>query len=109
MRTRPSKQCEFCNYLLDKSLISQGCQSGHSSDSGLGGAIGTGGPGHLDQVVRVVQMGQMVQEVRVVQIVHYRTVFWQVVNINNFVFRGLGSMDNYIEYGVLTPDHTNLP
>ena len=40
---------------------------------------------------------------------HYRTVFWQVVNINNFVFRGLGSMDNYIEYGVLTPNHTNLP
>ena len=25
-----------------------------------------------------------------------------------FVFRGLGSMDNCIEYGVLTPDHTNL-
>ena len=32
-----------------------------------------------------------------------------MVNINNFVFRGLGSMDNYIEYGVLTPDHTSLP
>ena len=33
---------------------------------------------------------------------HSRTEFWQVVNkninMNNFVFRGLGSMDNYIEY-----------
>ena len=42
IRTRPSKQCEFCNYLLDKSLISQGCLSGDSSDSGLGGASGIG-------------------------------------------------------------------
>ena len=28
LRTRPSKQCGFCNYLLDKSFISQDCQSG---------------------------------------------------------------------------------
>ena len=36
--TRQSKQCHFCN-LLDKSLISQGYQSG------LIGQIGTAGPG----------------------------------------------------------------
>ena len=27
-KTRSSKQCEFCNYLLDNSLIIQGCQNG---------------------------------------------------------------------------------
>ena len=50
MRTRPSKQCEFCNYLLDKSSISQGCESGsthHSGPGGQGGPDGPGGPGGL--------------------------------------------------------------
>ena len=32
--TRSSKQCEFCNYVRDKSLISQGCQSGSISPDG---------------------------------------------------------------------------
>ena len=30
--TRPSKQCEFCNYLLDKSFISQGYPGGSIAD-----------------------------------------------------------------------------
>ena len=34
VRTRPSKQCEFCNYLYDRSLISQGCQSGSNGQRG---------------------------------------------------------------------------
>ena len=40
----PSKQCEFCNYLYDKSWISQGCQSGSIGQSGSGGPGGPGGP-----------------------------------------------------------------
>ena len=52
--TRPSKQCEFCNYLLDKSLISQGCQSGSTGHSGPGGANGTGGPGGQAQGVLIL-------------------------------------------------------
>ena len=42
LNTRPSKQCEFCNYRLDKSLISQGCQSGSIGQSGPGGPGGQG-------------------------------------------------------------------
>ena len=34
MKTRPSKQCEFCNHLLDKYFISQGYQSGPASPGG---------------------------------------------------------------------------
>ena len=47
--TRPSKQFEFCNYLLDKSLISQGYQSGFIGQCRPGGPVvpssGQGGPG----------------------------------------------------------------
>ena len=46
--TRSSKQCEFCNYVRDKSLISQGCQSGSISPGGQGGQgfqCGQGGQG----------------------------------------------------------------
>ena len=39
---KPSKECEFRNNLLDKSSISQGCQSG---PGGPGGPVGQGGPG----------------------------------------------------------------
>ena len=42
MTTRPNKQCEFCNYLLDKYLISYDYQSG---PGGLVGPTGPGGPG----------------------------------------------------------------
>ena len=42
MTTRPNKQCEFCNYFLGKSLISQDYQSG---PGGLVGPTGPGGPG----------------------------------------------------------------
>ena len=51
--TRSSKQCEFCNYVRDKSLISQGCQSGSISPDGQGGPgfqcgqSGQGGTGGL--------------------------------------------------------------
>ena len=45
MQTRPSKQYEFCNYLLDKSFISQGCQIGSIGQSGPGGPGGVGSPG----------------------------------------------------------------
>ena len=41
--TRPSKQCEFCNYLFYQSLISQDCQSGLIGQSGRGGPGGLGG------------------------------------------------------------------
>ena len=48
--TRPSKQCGFCNYLLD-------CQSGLISQSGLGGAGCPNCPrGPLVQVVQVVKV-----------------------------------------------------
>ena len=43
-KTIPSKQCKFCNYLYDKSLISHGCQSGSSGQSVPGGPGGPGGP-----------------------------------------------------------------
>ena len=33
-RSRPSKQCEFCNHFFDKSFISQCCQSGSFGQSG---------------------------------------------------------------------------
>ena len=46
LKTRLSKQCEFCNYLLDKSLITQGCQSGSICQSGPGGLVVQGGPGY---------------------------------------------------------------
>ena len=36
-RETTSKQCEFCNYDRDKSLISQGCQSGSIAQGGPGG------------------------------------------------------------------------
>ena len=39
-KTRPSKQCEFCNYLLDKSLITQAFQSGSIGQDGPGGPFG---------------------------------------------------------------------
>ena len=42
MTTRPNKQCEFCNYFLGKSLISQDYQSG---PGGLVGPTSPGGPG----------------------------------------------------------------
>ena len=46
MITRPSKQCEFCNHLLDKSLSSQGGLIGQSVPGGPGGtSSGQGGPG----------------------------------------------------------------
>ena len=41
-QTRPSKQCECCNYLLDKSLISQGCLSGPAGPGPPGGQDGPG-------------------------------------------------------------------
>ena len=57
MRTRPSKQCGFCNYLLDQSLISQDCQSGLIGQSGRGGAGCPNCPrGPLVQVVQVVKV-----------------------------------------------------
>ena len=46
--TRPSKQCGFCNYILDQSVISQDCQSGLIGQSSRGGAgcpNCPGGPG----------------------------------------------------------------
>ena len=47
-KTRPSKQYQFCNYPLDKSLISQTYQSGSISQSGpssgQGGLQGPGSP-----------------------------------------------------------------
>ena len=42
-KARSGKQCEFCNYLLDKSLISQGCQSGPGDPGDQGGRGGQGG------------------------------------------------------------------
>ena len=55
--TRPSKQCGFCNYLLDQSLISQDCQSGLIGQSGRGGAGCPNCPrGPLVQVVQVVKV-----------------------------------------------------
>ena len=47
-KTRPSKKCEFCNYLLDSSLINQDCQNGLIGQSSRGGAgcqNCPGGPG----------------------------------------------------------------
>ena len=51
-KTRPSKQYQFCNYPLDKSLISQSFQSGLICQSGPGcpggpssGQGGQGGQG----------------------------------------------------------------
>ena len=47
-QTRPSKQCRFCDYLLDLSLISQDCQScwiGQSGRAGAGCPNCPGGPG----------------------------------------------------------------
>ena len=41
MQYRPCKQCELCCYFLDKSLISQGYQSGPGGPSSR-----QGGPGH---------------------------------------------------------------
>ena len=41
-QTRPSKQCECCNHLLDKCLISQGCQSGPGGPGRPGGQDGQG-------------------------------------------------------------------
>ena len=56
-KTRPSKQCGFCNYLLDQSLISQDCQSGLIGQSGRGGAGCPNCPrGPLVQVVQVVKV-----------------------------------------------------
>ena len=43
--TKPSKQCEFCNYLHDKSLISGRYQSGSICKSGPAGPVGPGGQG----------------------------------------------------------------
>ena len=43
--TGPSKQCEFYNYLYDKSLISQGGSVGQSGLGGPGISDGKGGPG----------------------------------------------------------------
>ena len=55
--TRPSKQCGFCNYLLDQSLISQDCQSGLIGESGRGCAGCPNYPcGPLVQVVQVVKV-----------------------------------------------------
>ena len=66
-KARPSKQCEFSNYLLGISLIIQDCQSGVGSPGGPGG-VGSpgvpsdpGGPG-----VKVVQFINVVKVVRVV-------------------------------------------
>ena len=57
--TRPSKQCGFCNYLLDQSLISQDCQSGLIGQSGRGGAGCPNCPrGPLVQVVQVVKVSR---------------------------------------------------
>ena len=44
-QTKPSKQWEFCNYLLYKSVVSRGCQSGSIGQSGPGGPGLPGGPG----------------------------------------------------------------
>ena len=43
--TRPNEQCEFCNYLLGKSLISPDYQGGLGGPGGLVGPTGLGGPG----------------------------------------------------------------
>ena len=51
-KARPSKQCEFSNYIYDKSSTSQGCPSGSIGQSGPGGLV--------IQVVQVVQVVQLV-------------------------------------------------
>ena len=43
-KTRPIKQCEFCNHLLDKYLISQGYQSSSIGPSGPAGQVVPGDP-----------------------------------------------------------------
>ena len=44
-KTRPSKQCGFCKYLLDNPFISHSRQSGSNGQSGPGGPGGPQGPG----------------------------------------------------------------
>ena len=83
----PSKQCEFCNYLLDKSLISKSYQSGSI------GQCGSAGPSSnsllrsfslvLEQMktqlqLSWVQQSRVVKVVRVVRVVHLVRLF-QVV------------------------------
>ena len=59
-KARPSKQCEFSNYLLGISLIIQDCQSGVGSPgvpSDPGGIGDPGGPGgNVVQVIKVVKV-----------------------------------------------------
>ena len=85
--TRPSKKCEFCNYLLDKSLISKSYQSGSI------GQCGSAGPSSnsllrsfslvLEQMkiqlqISWVEQSRVVKVVRVVRVVHLVRLF-QVV------------------------------
>ena len=63
-KARPSKQCEFSNYLLGISLIIQDCQSGVGSPgvpSDPGGIGDPGGPGgNVVQVIIVVKLVRVV-------------------------------------------------
>ena len=63
-KARPSKQCEFSNYLLGISLIIQDCQSGVGSPgvpSDPGGIGDPGGPGgNAVQVINVVKVVRVV-------------------------------------------------
>ena len=65
-KTRPSKQCEFCNYHVDKSLISQGCQSGSVVI--------------VVQGLQVVQVVMGVQGVKVVKVAMVMVKVAKVVN-----------------------------
>ena len=63
-RPRPTKQSEFCNYLLDKFLITQAFQSGLIGQGGPGGPFGPFGPGgpggQVGQVAQVVKLFKVV-------------------------------------------------
>ena len=65
-KARPSKQCEFSNYLLGISLIIQDCQSGVGSPgvpSDPGGIGDPGGPGgNAVQVINVVKVVRVLRQ-----------------------------------------------
>ena len=74
-KARPSKQCEFSNYLLGISLIIQDCQSGVGSPGGPGGVGSPGVPsdpggigepgcpgGNMVQVINVVKVVRVVSK-----------------------------------------------
>ena len=73
-QTKPSKQGEFCNYLLYKSVVSRGCQSG---------SIGQSGPGaYVVQVIQVAQVIQVVQVVHMVQVDQVVQVFQLILVVH---------------------------